>query len=166
MWRSATTQKQITGYSQMVLNSQKPGLPPPGVVAGKENNLPSSNIKRAQLPQALAQHNEIQHNEVAEIAGDAKDVESFLESVNLSKYANIFVENGVDDLEIILELDDKHLEQMNIPLGHKLKLMKRIKDMRKDRGMTLPESRQGGARGADNVSVISEQSKVSARQQK
>ena len=145
MGRSATTQKQITGYSQMVLNSQKPGLPPPaqGVVAGKENNLPVSNLKRAQLTQALAQHNEV------EFAGDAKDVERFLASVNISKYANTFVENGVDDLEIILELDDKHLEQMNIPLGHKLKLMKRIKDMRKDRGMTLPESRQGGARGAD-----------------
>jgi hypothetical protein len=45
-----------------------------------------------------------------------------------------------------LELDDKHLEQMNIPLGHKLKIMKRIKDIRRDRGMTVPESRQGGTR--------------------
>lgn len=73
-------------------------------------------------------------------------METFLASVNLSKYHNVFVENGVDDLEIILELDDKHLEQMNIPLGHKLKLMKRIKDMRRDRGMSVPESRQGGTR--------------------
>jgi hypothetical protein len=56
------------------------------------------------------------------------------------------VDNGVDDLEIILELDDKHLEQMSIPLGHKLKIMKRIKDLRRERGMTVPESRQGGAR--------------------
>ena len=45
-----------------------------------------------------------------------------------------------------MELDDKHLEQMNIPLGHKLKIMKRIKDIRRDRGMTVPESRQGGTR--------------------
>jgi hypothetical protein len=56
------------------------------------------------------------------------------------------LDNGVDDLEIILELDDKHLEQMNIPLGHKLKIMKRIKDIRRDRGMTVPESRQGRTR--------------------
>jgi hypothetical protein len=33
---------------------------------------------------------------------------------------------------------------MSIPLGHKLKIMKRIKDLRKDKGMTIPESRQGG----------------------
>lgn len=73
----------------------------------------------------------------------SKDVEIFLASVNLAKYVNTFLENGVDDLEIILELDDKHLEQMSIPLGHKLKIMKRIKDIRRDRGMSVLESRQG-----------------------
>ncbi len=41
---------------------------------------------------------------------------------------------------------------MSIPLGHKLKIMKRIKDLRRDRGMTVPESRQGGARPS-NVST-------------
>jgi len=30
---------------------------------------------------------------------------------------------------------------MSIPLGHKLKIMKRIKDMRRDRGMSVPDSR-------------------------
>jgi len=37
-------------------------------------------------------------------------VEIFLQSVNLVKYVSTFLDNGVDDLEIILELDDKHLE--------------------------------------------------------
>lgn len=55
----------------------------------------------------------------------------------------VFIDNGIEDLETILELDDKHLEQVGIPLGHKLKVMKRIKDLRKDRGMSVPESRQG-----------------------
>jgi hypothetical protein len=32
---------------------------------------------------------------------------------------------------------------MSVPLGHKLKIMKRIKDLRRERGMTVPESRQG-----------------------
>jgi len=59
----------------------------------------------------------------------------------LPKYVESFVENGIEDLEIILELDEKHLEQMSIPLGHKLKIMKRIKDLRRDRGMSVPESR-------------------------
>lgn len=46
-------------------------------------------------------------------------------------------------MEVILELDDKHLEQMTIPLGHKLKVMKKIKDLRREKGMEVPESRQG-----------------------
>jgi hypothetical protein len=31
---------------------------------------------------------------------------------------------------------------MSIPMGHKLKIMKRIKDIRRDKGMEVPESRQ------------------------
>lgn len=54
-------------------------------------------------------------------------------------------------MEIILELDEKHLEMMSIPLGHKLKVMKRIKDIRKDKGMSVPESRQGARPKPDNV---------------
>jgi hypothetical protein len=51
------------------------------------------------------------------------------------------LDNEVEDLETILELDEKHLEQMGIPLGHKLKIMKRIKDCRRERGMEVIESR-------------------------
>ena len=57
------------------------------------------------------------------------------------KYKDTFLDNGVEDMEIILEMDEKHLEQMSIPLGHKLKIMKRIKDIRRDRGMSVPDSR-------------------------
>lgn len=54
----------------------------------------------------------------------------FLESIKLDKYFEKLVDNGVEDLETILELQDSHVEQMGIPLGHKLKMMKKIKDMR------------------------------------
>ena len=40
------------------------------------------------------------------------------------------IDNGVEDRETILELEDTHVEQMGIPLGHKLKIMKKIKDLR------------------------------------
>ena len=40
---------------------------------------------------------------------------------------------------------------MNVPLGHKLKILKRIKDIRRDQGLSIPDSRQGGARPTDNV---------------
>ena len=57
-------------------------------------------------------------------------MQSFLGGVKLEKYADKFLENGVEDLETVLELKDQHLEQMGVPLGHKLKIIKRIKDMR------------------------------------
>ena len=40
---------------------------------------------------------------------------------------------------------------MGVPLGHKLKIIKRIKDMRKDKGMSVPESRQGQREQKNNV---------------
>jgi hypothetical protein len=33
-----------------------------------------------------------------------------LEGAGLPKYRDIFLDNGVEDLETILELDEKHLE--------------------------------------------------------
>lgn len=54
----------------------------------------------------------------------------FLSAIKLDKYFDKLIDNGVEDLETILELEDSHVEQMGIPLGHKLKIMKRIKDTR------------------------------------
>ena len=61
---------------------------------------------------------------------ESSEVMVFLESVNLVKYADKLIENGVEDLETVLELQEDHLAQMGIPLGHKLKIIKKIKDMR------------------------------------
>jgi hypothetical protein len=41
-----------------------------------------------------------------------------------------FEENGIEDLETILELNDTHLDAMEIPLGYKLKILKKIKSIR------------------------------------
>jgi hypothetical protein len=35
---------------------------------------------------------------------------------------------------------------MSVPLGHKLKIMKKIKELRQEKGMYVPPSRQGGER--------------------
>ena len=50
------------------------------------------------------------------------DVEVFLESISLDKYIDAFIDNGIEDLDTILELNDTHLETMKIPMGHKLKI--------------------------------------------
>ena len=57
------------------------------------------------------------------------------------RYREVFLDNGVEDLETILEMDEKHLEQMSVPLGHKLKIMKKIKEIRQEKGMYVPPSR-------------------------
>ena len=67
----------------------------------------------------------------------------FLTSINLVKYKERFIENGIEDEETILELGDQHLDAINIPLGHKLKILKRIKVLREVKNMSVPESRQG-----------------------
>lgn len=50
-------------------------------------------------------------------------------NLKLLKYKDSFVENGVEDMETILELEGEHLEAMGVPLGHKLKMVKKIKFM-------------------------------------
>ena len=60
----------------------------------------------------------------------------------MEKYQAKFVENGIEDLETILELNDTHLDSLGVPLGYKLKVLKRIKTIRHEKGMSVPESRQ------------------------
>lgn len=67
-----------------------------------------------------------------------REVSDFLTGMGLEKYFDKFVDNGVEDEETVLELQTSHLEQMGIPLGHKLKIMKKIKELRTQRGMSVP----------------------------
>ena len=57
------------------------------------------------------------------------EVDKFLKSMGLEKYSKIMNENGIDDLEILQELNETHLEELGIVLGHRLKILKKIKEM-------------------------------------
>ena len=85
---------------------------------------------------------------------DFPEVDAFLGSINLQKYKERFIENGIEDEETILELNDSHLDAIGIPLGYKLKIIKRIKMIRQEKGMSVPESRQGQRPKADNQSNV------------
>jgi len=65
----------------------------------------------------------------------------FLSSIQLQKYVPKFTENGIEDLETILELNDSHLDALGVPLGYKLKVLARIKAIRQEQGMSQPEVR-------------------------
>lgn len=77
------------------------------------------------------------------------EIDEFLTSINLNKYKDRFLENGIEDEETVLELNDAHLDAIGIPLGYKLKILKRIKMMRQEKGMSVPESRQGTRQGRE-----------------
>ena len=56
---------------------------------------------------------------------DFPEVYSFLKSISLeNKYYDLFVENGIEDIETVLELNDAHLDGLGVPLGYKLKILK------------------------------------------
>ena len=65
-------------------------------------------------------------------------MQQFLSSINLAKYFDRFIENGIEDEETILELNDAHLDALTVPLGHKLKILKQIKNVRAEKGMSVP----------------------------
>ena len=72
------------------------------------------------------------------------DVVEFLGSIKLEKYLDKLVQNGVEDIETVMELQDRHIEQMGIPLGHKLKIIKRIKDLKAEgKGASQIEYNEG-----------------------
>lgn len=65
-------------------------------------------------------------------------ITEFLESINLEKYLTLFVEKNIDTFQRIIsiiginikELNDAKLEEMKIPLGHRLKILKRLEEVK------------------------------------
>jgi hypothetical protein len=56
-------------------------------------------------------------------------IKEFLTSCRMEKYYDTLMDNGIDDMEIVMELNEAHLTNMSIPLGHRIKFMKRIKEL-------------------------------------
>lgn len=73
-----------------------------------------------------------------EETSESKEFNEFLEPIKMERYWEVFVENGIDDVETLVECKDEHLEKMNIPLGHRLKIMKRIKEFKQAKPSTAP----------------------------
>ena len=146
-WRSSTKNKQIYGYSDMVLEhyskvSTTDGSNPPSsqlkqrpVKVDKENGdkivTKGLNIKQKPSP---PYKNAIESNlnrAIIEQWDEYKEINEFLCGIKMEKYREVFIENGIEDKETILELNESHLEQLGLPLGHKLKIMKKIKEIKK-----------------------------------
>lgn len=48
--------------------------------------------------------------------------------IKMEKYTDTFFEHGIESFEDMGLLEEKHLEKMSIPLGHWLKIVKKIKE--------------------------------------
>lgn len=62
-----------------------------------------------------------------------QEVWNFLDGLKLSKYYQLFSDNAVDDMQTVLELNDEYLSELGLPLGHKLKILKKIKEIEQKR---------------------------------
>ena len=58
------------------------------------------------------------------------EVSAFLAQIGLGNYSSRFLSEGIEDLETLHELTETHLTSLGLPLGHRLKLIKRLKEVR------------------------------------
>jgi class 3 adenylate cyclase len=65
------------------------------------------------------------------------DLKSFLNGLGLPQYAQTFADNDIDGLAL-LELEDAHLKELGVSLGHRLRLIKAIAELRAA-GAAMPE---------------------------
>lgn len=93
-----------------------------GLQLGKASKISSGSIESNFQKAMIAQNCEF------------SEVEEFLADIKMEKYKDVFIENGIEDRETILELNESHLQELGLPLGHKLKIMKKIKDLNKKSG--------------------------------
>ena len=148
IWRSATQNQPLRGYDKVVMQhvQKTKGIAP--------KQQPGNQEQQPFVPGLPAQSNKLQNNLAKAIQNQKEEdeqvtanthnfpeVTEFLASINLEKYESKLTENGIEDLETILELNDTHLDAIGIPLGYKLKILKRIKTVRQEKGLSQPESR-------------------------
>ncbi len=57
------------------------------------------------------------------------DLGEFLNALGLPQYVNTFVDNDIDGAAL-LELEDGHLKELGVSLGHRIKLLKAIAELR------------------------------------
>src|SRR3990167_2960165 len=55
-------------------------------------------------------------------------MENWLESIGLSEYAELFAANAVD-ISIVGDLTEQDLKDLEIPLGHRRKILRAIADL-------------------------------------
>ena len=61
----------------------------------------------------------------------ARNIDQWLKELGLSKYSELFAENEMD-FEVLPDLTEQDLKDLDIPLGHRKKLLKAIATLSED----------------------------------
>ena len=72
----------------------------------------------------------IQNPAYQKLTKEYPELQKFLKEINLERYTDIFIIHEITELNTIKLLEDKHFQNMKIPIGHKLKILKHIKELK------------------------------------
>ncbi len=73
------------------------------------------------------------------------DVRTWLGSLGLDKYADIFREHQIE-ADVLPELTEQHLREMGVPLGHRLRMLRAVRQLTGDvSGTAQPAAPTGPA---------------------
>jgi len=71
---------------------------------------------------------------------DFNAIQMILKTCNLLNYYEVIVDNGFDDIDTFLELNMDHLQSLEIPLGHRIKIDKAIQKYKNENGLITSNS--------------------------
>jgi hypothetical protein len=57
-----------------------------------------------------------------------QQVADWLKTLGMSEYAQLFAENRID-LSVLPDLTDQHLKELGVPLGHRLKMLRAVREL-------------------------------------
>lgn len=46
----------------------------------------------------------------------------------MERHFDTFIANGIDDMEVVHEITEEHLTDLGLPLGHRIKILKRLRE--------------------------------------
>jgi len=87
-------------------------------------NIPSSSSVQSKTNQTVVGSN--LSNALSMQARELREVEEFLSEMGLERYFKLFEEQGFDCMETVLCMTEKHLVDLGIPQGHRIKFFNRL----------------------------------------
>jgi hypothetical protein len=76
------------------------------------------------------------------------DLAEWLHDLELEEYGQIFRDNAIE-VALLPELTDRHLKELGLPLGHRLKLLRAIAALRDAAAPVASEPMQAPPSGAN-----------------